>query len=92
MIFLIEYLLAEVHQPILCKHASSLTFRIAKRSYYHIVIIRQDRDNVAGSPFNLDSFESHFLSWARSGCTHMTSLVFNVKGTRPLVSCCCAEG
>ena len=37
--------------------------------------------------FDLDFFESHCLSWARSGCIHMISPVFNVKGTRPLISC-----
>ena len=42
-------------------------------------------------PFDLNFFESHCSFWARSGCTHMISPVFNVKGTRPLVSCCLAE-
>ena len=37
-------------------------------------------------PFDLDFFESHCSSWARSGCIHMIFPVFNVKGTRPLVS------
>ena len=34
-------------------------------------------------PFDLDFFESHCLSWARSGCIHMISPFFSVKGTRP---------
>jgi len=43
-------------------------------------------------PFDLDFFESHYLSWARSWCTHMIFSVFNIKGTRPLASCYLAEG
>jgi len=42
--------------------------------------------------FDLDFFESHYLSWARSWWTHMISPVFSVKGARPLSSCCLAEG
>ena len=37
-------------------------------------------------PFDLDFFESHCSSCARSGCIHMISPVSNVKGTRPLLS------
>ena len=77
---------------IVCCESMLLIFRITERSYCYIVIIWQNRDNIAGSPLDLDSFEPHCTSWARSGCTHMTFPVFNVKGTRLLVSCCFAEG
>jgi len=43
-------------------------------------------------PFDLDFIVSHCSSWARSGCTPMIFLVFNVKGKRPLASCYLPEG
>jgi len=43
-------------------------------------------------PFDLDFFESHCSSWASSECIHMISPIFNVKRTRPLISCCLTEG
>jgi len=42
--------------------------------------------------FGLGFFEFHCLSLARSECTYMISLVFNVSGKRPLSSCCFTEG